>query len=119
MASEERDQLLTDLRRLQLRHAANRIDDLLRDAAHLKLGRLTPYPGFEGEPKHSENASINSAATECGGSSNSVSTARRNNREVGLSRSRNWPMRPFTRSFSWAEQIGIKSRPIRYAPTVS
>jgi DNA replication protein DnaC len=40
MASEERDQLLTNLRRLQLRHAANRIDDLLRDAAHLKLGHL-------------------------------------------------------------------------------
>jgi DNA primase len=28
MASEERDQLLANLRRLQLRHAANRIDDL-------------------------------------------------------------------------------------------
>jgi len=40
MASEERDQLLANLRRLQLRHAANRIDDLLRDAAHLKLGHL-------------------------------------------------------------------------------
>ena len=40
MASEERDQLLANLRRLQLRHAANRIDDLLRDAAQLKLGHL-------------------------------------------------------------------------------
>src|SRR5206468_1621810 len=40
MASEERDQLLANLRRLQLRHAANRIDDLLRDATHLKLGHL-------------------------------------------------------------------------------
>ena len=40
MASEERDQLLANLRRLQLRHAVNRIDDLLRDAAHLKLGHL-------------------------------------------------------------------------------
>jgi DNA replication protein DnaC len=40
MASEERDQLLANLRRLQLRHAANGIDDLLRDAAHLKLGHL-------------------------------------------------------------------------------
>ena len=35
MASEERDQLLANLRRLQLRHAANRIDDLLRDAARV------------------------------------------------------------------------------------
>jgi DNA replication protein DnaC len=40
MASEERDQLLANLRRLQLRHAANRIDDLLREAAQLKLGHL-------------------------------------------------------------------------------
>jgi len=40
MASEERDQLLANLRRLQLRHAANRIDDLLRDAAQVKLGHL-------------------------------------------------------------------------------
>ena len=40
MASEERDQLLSNLRRLQLRHAANRIDDLLREAAQLKLGHL-------------------------------------------------------------------------------
>ncbi len=40
MASEERDQLLTNLRRLQLRHAANRIDDLVREAAQLKLGHL-------------------------------------------------------------------------------
>jgi DNA replication protein DnaC len=40
MASEERDQLLANLRRLQLRHAANRIDDLVREAAQLKLGHL-------------------------------------------------------------------------------
>ena len=40
MASEERDQLLANLRRLQLSHAANRIDDLLREAAQLKLGHL-------------------------------------------------------------------------------
>ena len=40
MASEERDQLLANLRRLQLRHAANRIDDLAREAAQLKLGHL-------------------------------------------------------------------------------
>lgn len=40
MASEERDQLLSNLRRLQLRNAANRIDDLLREAAQLKLGHL-------------------------------------------------------------------------------
>jgi DNA replication protein DnaC len=40
MASEERDQLLVNLRRLHLRHSANRIDDLLRDAAQLKLGHL-------------------------------------------------------------------------------
>lgn len=40
MASEERDQLLANLRRLQLRHAANNLDNLLRDAARLKLGHL-------------------------------------------------------------------------------
>lgn len=40
MASEERDQLLANLRRLQLRHAANRIDDIVREAAQLKLGHL-------------------------------------------------------------------------------
>lgn len=40
MASEERDQLLQNMRRLQLRHASNRIDDLIRDASHLKLGHL-------------------------------------------------------------------------------
>jgi DNA replication protein DnaC len=40
MASEDRDQLLANLRRLQLRHAANRIDDLLREAAQLKVGHL-------------------------------------------------------------------------------
>lgn len=40
MASEERDQLLANLRRLQLRHAANRLDDLVREAAQLKLGHL-------------------------------------------------------------------------------
>jgi DNA replication protein DnaC len=40
MASEERDQLLANLRRLQLRHAAHQIDELLREAAQLKLGHL-------------------------------------------------------------------------------
>jgi DNA replication protein DnaC len=40
MASEERDNLLANLRRLQLRHAANNLDDLLRAAARLKLGHL-------------------------------------------------------------------------------
>ena len=40
MASEELDQLVANLRRLQLRHAANSLDDLLRDAARLKLGHL-------------------------------------------------------------------------------
>ncbi|UCC99831.1 MAG: ATP-binding protein [Phycisphaerales bacterium] len=40
MASEECDQLLANLRRLQLRHAANNLDDLLRDASRLKLGHL-------------------------------------------------------------------------------
>jgi len=40
MASEERDQLLAHLRRLQLRHATHRIDDLLREAAQLQLGHL-------------------------------------------------------------------------------
>ena len=38
MASDERDNLIENLRRLQLRHAANNLDDLLRDAARLKLG---------------------------------------------------------------------------------
>jgi DNA replication protein DnaC len=40
MASEDRDQLLVHLKRLQLRYAANHLDDLLRDAARLKLGHL-------------------------------------------------------------------------------
>lgn len=40
MASEERDQLVANLKRLQLRHAANNLDNLLRDAARLKLGHL-------------------------------------------------------------------------------
>jgi len=40
MASEERDQLLANLKRLHIRHAANNLDDLLRDAARLKLGHL-------------------------------------------------------------------------------
>ena len=40
MASEELDTLVANLRRLQLRHAANSLDDLLRDAARLKLGHL-------------------------------------------------------------------------------
>lgn len=40
MASEDRDQLLANLKRLQLRHAASHLDDLLRDAARLKLGHL-------------------------------------------------------------------------------
>ena len=40
MASGERDQLLTNLRRLQLRHAAHQIDELLHEAAQLKLGHL-------------------------------------------------------------------------------
>ena len=38
MGSDERDNLIENLRRLQLRHAANNLDDLLRDAARLKLG---------------------------------------------------------------------------------
>jgi DNA replication protein DnaC len=40
MASEERDQLITHLRRLQLRHTVANLDDLLRDAARLKLGHM-------------------------------------------------------------------------------
>jgi DNA replication protein DnaC len=40
MASEELDALEANLRRLKLRHAANSLDDLLRDAARLKLGHL-------------------------------------------------------------------------------
>ena len=35
MASEERDQLITHLRRLQLGHTVANLDDLLRDAARL------------------------------------------------------------------------------------
>lgn len=40
MASEERDQLIANLRRLHLRHAVANLDDLLRDAARLKLGHM-------------------------------------------------------------------------------
>jgi len=40
MASEECDQLVANLKRLQLRHAAHNLDDHLRDAARLKLGHL-------------------------------------------------------------------------------
>jgi DNA replication protein DnaC len=40
MASEEHDTLLANLKRLQLRHAANNIEEILREAAHLKLGHL-------------------------------------------------------------------------------
>ena len=40
MASEERDQRLAHLRRLQLRHAVHRLDDLLREAAQGQLGHL-------------------------------------------------------------------------------
>lgn len=40
MASEDRDQLVANLKRLQLRHAANNLDDLLRDAARLKVGHM-------------------------------------------------------------------------------
>lgn len=38
MATEEGDRLIENLRRLQLRHAANNLNDLLRDATRLKLG---------------------------------------------------------------------------------
>jgi DNA replication protein DnaC len=40
MASEERDRLIENLRRLLLRHAAQNLDEHLRQAAHLKLGHL-------------------------------------------------------------------------------
>jgi DNA replication protein DnaC len=40
MASEERDRLLENLRRLTLRHAAQNIDEHLKQAASLKLGHL-------------------------------------------------------------------------------
>jgi DNA replication protein DnaC len=40
MASDEHDQLIANLKRLQLRHAANHLDALLREAAQLKLGHL-------------------------------------------------------------------------------
>lgn len=59
MASEERDQLLANLRRLQLRHAANRIDDLVREAAQLKLGHL----GFLARVAETEVLGRNETAT--------------------------------------------------------
>jgi DNA replication protein DnaC len=40
MASEERDRLLENLRRLALRHAAQNLDEHLRQASTLKLGHL-------------------------------------------------------------------------------
>ena len=40
MASDEMDRLLQNLRRLNLRHAANNLDEHLRQAAQLKLGHL-------------------------------------------------------------------------------
>jgi DNA replication protein DnaC len=40
MASEERDRLIQNLRRLSLRHAAANLDEHLRQAAQLKLGHL-------------------------------------------------------------------------------
>jgi DNA replication protein DnaC len=40
MASDERDRLIEHLRRLHLRHAANNLDEHLRQAAQLKLGHL-------------------------------------------------------------------------------
>jgi DNA replication protein DnaC len=40
MASEERDRLIQNLRRLALRHAAQNLDEHLRQAAQLKLGHL-------------------------------------------------------------------------------
>lgn len=40
MASEERDRLIEHLRRLSLRHAAQNIDEHLKQAASLKLGHL-------------------------------------------------------------------------------
>jgi DNA replication protein DnaC len=40
MASEERDRLLENLRRLALRHAAQNLDEHLRQAATLKVGHL-------------------------------------------------------------------------------
>ena len=40
MASEDLDQLVANLKRLQLRHTANNLDALLREAAQLKLGHV-------------------------------------------------------------------------------
>ena len=40
MASEEMDRLLQNLRRLHLAHAANNLEDHLRQATQLKLGHL-------------------------------------------------------------------------------
>lgn len=40
MASEELDQLIANLKRLHLRHAAARLDEHLQDARQLKLGHL-------------------------------------------------------------------------------
>ena len=40
MASDEHDRLTTNLRRLALAHAANNLDEHLRQAGQLKLGHL-------------------------------------------------------------------------------
>ena len=40
MASEERDRLIENLKRLALRHAAQNLDEHLKQAASLKLGHL-------------------------------------------------------------------------------
>lgn len=40
MASEERDRLIANLKRLHLRHAAAHLDDHLRDAQRLQMGHL-------------------------------------------------------------------------------
>jgi DNA replication protein DnaC len=40
MASEERDRLIQNLKRLGLPHAANNLDEHLKQASSLKLGHL-------------------------------------------------------------------------------
>lgn len=59
MGSEEYDQLIANLKRLQLRHAANNLDALLREATQLKLGHL----GFLGRVVENEVLARSETAT--------------------------------------------------------
>ncbi|MGQ0591964.1 MAG: IS21-like element helper ATPase IstB [Gammaproteobacteria bacterium] len=59
MASDDRDRLLANLKRLQIRHAASNLDALLREAAQLKLGHL----GFLARVIENEVLARNETAT--------------------------------------------------------